>query len=93
MKELKIDGLYAVKYKDAAYSYVDLLKKKISIPKSILSVGRIRRIEPEFIDLGISWIKPTESRDDKIEYCQGIVIPTQTIVSIKKLETTHEEKV
>ena len=56
-----------------------IFEEKISIPKSILSVGRIRRIEPEFIDLGISWIKPTESRDDKIEYCQGIVIPPKLL--------------
>lgn len=69
-----------VEYKDATYSYVDLIKKKISMPKPIISIGKIRRVTNKLLDLGLVW---SELKTDK--YFYGLIIPKKSVISVSEL--------
>lgn len=69
-----------VEYEDASYSYVDLVKKKIPMPKPIISIGKIRRVTDNLLDLGLVW---SESKTDK--YFYGLIIPKKSIISASEL--------
>lgn len=69
-----------VKYKDASYSYIDLMKKKIPVPKPIISIGKIRRVTDKLLDLGLIW---SELKTDK--YFYGLIIPKRSVVKAIEL--------
>lgn len=73
---LKIGKTYVIRYQDASYSYVDIVKKNLLPPKNVVSIGKIRRIEKDFIDLGTTWLKSEE------KYFDGIIIPRDSILKI-----------
>lgn len=67
-----------IKYEDASYSYLDIIKKNIGCPKPIITIGKLRRVDEKFIDLGFSW-----TEDDK--FYGGVIIPKKAIIDIKVL--------
>lgn len=78
-EKLKVGVLYKIEYEDASYTFFDIEKENILPPNPIISVGKLRRINQDFIDIGLKW----SADDDK--FFEGIVIPIKSIVSFKKL--------
>jgi len=68
-----------VKYKDASYSYIDLIKEKIPLPNPIISVGKLRRVTDTLIDLSTIWFE----KENK--YIDGIIIPIKAVMSIEEI--------
>lgn len=79
LKSLK-SKICIVEYKDATYSYVDLIKKKIPMPKPIISIGKIRRVTDKILDLALIW-----QESDKDKYFYGLIIPKKSIIKATEL--------
>ncbi|MEK7185299.1 MAG: hypothetical protein AAB726_01625 [Patescibacteria group bacterium] len=78
-EKLKVGVLYEIEYQDASYTFFDIEKENILPPSPIISIGKLRGINQNFIDIGLKW-----SADDN-KFFEGIVIPIKSIVSFKKL--------
>lgn len=68
------------KYKDASYSYIDVMKEKIYPPNPIISVGKLRRVTDTLIDLSTIWFE----KENK--YVDGIVIPIKAVISVEEIK-------
>ena len=56
------------------------MKKKIPVPKPIISIGKIRRVTDKLLDLGLIW---SELKTDK--YFYGLIIPKRSVVKAIEL--------
>lgn len=78
---LYINNICLVTYEDAAYSYIDVVKNNMLKPKHIKTIGKIRRITDEFIDIGMVWFENTN------KYQNGIILPINSIINIEQIFT------
>ncbi|QQR82334.1 hypothetical protein IPJ70_03585 [Candidatus Campbellbacteria bacterium] len=82
IRKLKIKaGEYClVIYQDASYAYqLPKIKNTFLYPKLSKSVGRVRLLHRDYLDLGTVWVCETDM------FKNGLIIPMSAIRSIKRL--------
>lgn len=63
-----------ITYEDAHYSYDDIDLQKFKVPEAVVSIGTVRRITDELID-----ISPVQNENMSLK---GIVIPIKAVKEI-----------
>lgn len=79
----KVNSVCLFEYEDASYSYIDVLNLKVLRPKFIKTIGWLRRVEKDFIDIGL--IVLINEDGDIIKYERGLVVPIRAVNRIKLL--------
>lgn len=81
MVTIETDRICLIEYEDAFYSYIDISKENTPLPKSILVIGRVRRISDDLVDVGFEW---QDAASGPI-YAGGCVIPQKAIKKVTEI--------
>jgi hypothetical protein len=78
---MELNKIYKISYFDASYVYLPLDTSPAAVgePDLIVTIGKVKRIESEYVDINCVWEKETNNNS------LGIIIPTSAISSYQEL--------